>query len=63
MRRTPKKSPPEPQEKPDDWTPPEAEEETCIHCGTTFQRHPDDPPACSSRCWVAHLDGQERDAR
>ena len=49
-------TPPEPEEKPDDWKPPEVEEGVCINCGNTFDRHPDDPPACSARCWSEHVD-------
>jgi hypothetical protein len=41
----------------DEWKPDEVQEELCIQCGTTFERHPDDPPACSSRCWLAYLEG------
>lgn len=50
--------PPE-REKPDGWTPPEREEEVCIGCGNTFDRHPDDPPACSQRCWSEYLDAEQ----
>lgn len=57
MRRTPRLEPPEPEpERPADWTPPEREDDECVHCGTTFSRHPDDPPTCSNRCWNAYLD-------
>lgn len=54
MRRTtPKKRPPEPpEERPDDWTPPNVIEDfECAVCGDTFNRHEEDPPCCSQDCW------------
>lgn len=57
MRSTPRMNPPVPEEKPDDWKPPEAEESECQNCGETFDRLANDPPACSQSCWVELTEG------
>jgi len=62
MRTTPKKRPPEPpEEKPEDWTPPNVIEDfQCAVCGDKFDRHQDDPPTCGQECWKKLRSGQER---